>query len=276
MMGASMMLENHTVASQSGLAWATTTHTRTLVERGPARVLIVDGDPGARAIVGGYLERYALQTCFALGRHEATTLIGSFAPSILVLHLGLTPKMGLEFLRAIRLRSHVPVILVSQDRSEEADAVVGLELGADDFLSEPFSLRELAARIHAVLRRSQAELAEIQRKAGAQCCRFGGWQLDRRSRRLVDSRNRTVMLTKGEYALLIAFIEAPQRPLTRDYLLGATRIHEDVWDRSIDITVWRLRRKLEVDPRTPVIIRTERGVGYTFTLSVDCTSIAPT
>jgi DNA-binding response OmpR family regulator len=100
-------------------------------------------------------------------------------------------------------------------------------------------------------------------------CRFGGWQLDRRTRRLSDPDGGLVTLTKGEYALLVAFLDAPQRPLTREHLLQATRVHEDVFDRSIDVQILRLRRKLETDPTVPHIIQTERGVGYVFALPVE-------
>ena len=100
-------------------------------------------------------------------------------------------------------------------------------------------------------------------------CRFGGWQLDRRTRRLTDPNGTLVALTKGEYALLIAFLDAPQRPLTREQLLQATRMHEDIFDRSIDVQILRLRRKLEADPTMPRIIQTERGVGYRFAVPVE-------
>jgi two-component system OmpR family response regulator len=147
--------------------------------------------------------------------------------------------------------------------------VVGLELGADDYLTKPFGLRELLARIRAVLRRRATGRIASQREAEQGRCRFGGWQLDRRARRLTDAGGVQVVLTKGEYALLIAFLEAPQRPLTREHLLQATRIHEDVFDRSIDVQILRLRRKLETAPSVPRIIQTERGVGYVFALPVE-------
>jgi len=98
--------------------------------------------------------------------------------------------------------------------------------------------------------------------------KFGGWRLDRRSRRLIDPRERPVTLSKSEYALLVAFLEAPERPLSREYLLQATRLHEDIFDRSIDVQVLRLRRKLEADPKAPRVIKTERGVGYVFAIPV--------
>ena len=128
---------------------------------------------------------------------------------------------------------------------------------------------ELLARIRAVLRRHDAGRAAPQRDSDRGRCMFGGWQLDRRTRRLTDPHGAPIALTKGEYALLTAFLDAPQRPLSREHLLQATRVHEDVFDRSIDVQILRLRRRLESDPSAPSIIRTERGVGYVFALPVE-------
>jgi DNA-binding response OmpR family regulator len=161
------------------------------------------------------------------------------------------------------------VIVITGHHHDEIDRVIGLELGADDYVAKPFSLRELLARIRAVLRRQAIARATAQREAEQGCCQFGGWQLDRRARRLTDPHGISVSLTKGEYALLIAFLAAPERPLSREYLLQATRIHEDIFDRSIDVQILRLRRKLEHDPSAPRIIQTERGVGYIFILPVE-------
>jgi two-component system, OmpR family, response regulator len=163
----------------------------------------------------------------------------------------------------------VPVIITSGQRCEEIDRVVGLELGADDYVTKPFGPRELLARIRAVLRRQDAVRIAVQRDARQGRCRFGGWQLDRRARRLTDPAGAPVALTKGEYALLLAFVDAPQRPLSREHLLQATRMHEDLFDRSIDVQILRLRRKLEADRSAPRIIQTERGVGYVFALPVE-------
>jgi DNA-binding response OmpR family regulator len=163
----------------------------------------------------------------------------------------------------------VPVIITTGYRCDEPDVVLGLELGADDYLAKPFGLRELVARVRAVLRRRATRSRCARRDANQGRCRFGGWELDRTRRRLIDARGNLVLLTKGEYALLIAFIDAPQRPLSREHLMRASRTHEDVFDRSIDVQILRLRRKLEVDPMAPQIIRTERGVGYVFTLPVE-------
>jgi DNA-binding response OmpR family regulator len=188
---------------------------------------------------------------------------------LVILDLRLGQEDGLDLLRKTRSRSDVPVIIVTGHRVDEIDRVVGLELGADDYITKPFGLRELLARVRAVLRRHEAGRAALERGAKRGLCRFGGWQLDRRTRCLTNPDGAPVALTKGEYAMLIAFLDAPQRPLSREHLLQATRVHEDVFDRSIDVQVLRLRRKLETDPTTPNVIRTERGVGYVFTLAVE-------
>jgi DNA-binding response OmpR family regulator len=166
-------------------------------------------------------------------------------------------------------RSDIPVIITTGHRRDEVDRVVGLEPGADDYLTKPFGLRELLARIRVTLRRVEALHVEPVRDPASGRSRFGGWTLNRRSRRLTDPNNANVTLTKGEYALLLAFLDAPQRPLTREHLLQATRIHEDVFDRSIDVQILRLRRKLETDPTAPRMIQTERGVGYFFVLPIE-------
>ena len=161
-----------------------------------------------------------------------------------------------------------PVIIIADERRDDIDRVVGLELGADDCVATPFGIRELLARVRAVLRRNARRLAPPLDPARGRR-RFGGWQLDRRSRRLTNPDGAPVPLTKVEYALLIVFVNAPQRPLTREHLLQATRVHEDVFDRSIDVQILRLRRKLEADPKAPLIIQTERGFGYLCALPVE-------
>jgi len=173
---------------------------------------------------------------------------------------------GLDVCRQIRARSETPMLMLTA-RGDAMDRVIGLELGADDYLTKPFGLRELLARARALLRRRS--YATVPRDPQSQRYRFGGWQLDRRTRQLTNPVGHPVALTKGLYALLVAFLDAPQRPLTREYLLNATRMHEDAFDRSIDIQILRLRRKLETEPETPRIIQTQRGVGYVFMLPVE-------
>jgi DNA-binding response OmpR family regulator len=235
----------------------------------PARIFVVDDDPIMNRMVTAYLDQHNMYAASASGRQEVGRLFAAHEPDLVILDLRLGQEDGLDLLREIRSRSDVPVIITTGDRRDEIDRVVGLELGADDYVTKPFSLRELLARIRAVLRRQETARAAPRREAERSKCRFGGWRLDRRTRRLSDPSGAPVPLTKGEYALLTAFLDAPQRPLTREHLLQATRVHEDVFDRSIDVQILRLRRKLEIDPSAPCIIRTERGVGYVFALSVE-------
>jgi two-component system OmpR family response regulator len=231
--------------------------------------LVVEDDTTMRHLVVSYLGEHDIRAISASRRDEVAGLLARREPDLVVLDLRLGQEDGLDLLREIRAHSDIPVIITTGHRRDEIDRVVGLELGADDYITKPFGLRELLARIRAVLRRREAGAAASQRDRENGRWRFGNWQLDRRIRRLTNSRGEPVTLTKGEYALLIAFLDGPQRPLSREHLLQATRVHEDVFDRSIDVQVLRLRRKLETDPSTPSIIRTERGIGYVFTLKVE-------
>jgi two-component system, OmpR family, response regulator len=235
----------------------------------PPTCLVVEDDSTLRHLVTNYLEDHDIRAVSASRRDEVSGLLARSEPDLVVLDLRLGEEDGLDLLREIRARSDVPIIITTGQRRDEIDRVVGLELGADDYITKPFGLRELLARIRAVLRRQETGQTNAQRDMEKGRCQFGGWQLDRRNRRLTDSAGEPVALTKGEYALLIAFLDAPLRTLSREHLLQATRIHEDVFDRSIDVQVLRLRRKLESDPSTPSIIRTERGVGYIFSLPVE-------
>ncbi|MCA1500129.1 response regulator [Bradyrhizobium sp. NBAIM14] len=238
-------------------------------ERRVPLCLVVEDDMTMRHLVTNYLEDHDIRTLSASRREEVPALLLRNPPDLVVLDLRLGQEDGLDLLREIRAQSDVPVIITTGHRRDEIDRVVGLELGADDYLTKPFSLRELVARIRAVLRRREAAPVAVQRDVEEGRWRFGSWQIDRRLRRLTNAKGEPIALTKGEYALLIAFLDAPQKPLTREHLLQATRLHDDVYDRSIDVQVLRLRRKLETDPSAPSVVRTERGVGYVFTLSVE-------
>jgi two-component system OmpR family response regulator len=232
------------------------------------RILIVDDDVMMRRIVADYLEQHGMVTVAAAQSQEATRQIALHKPGLVILDLRLGEEDGLDLLRQLRSRSDVPVIIITGHHHDEIDRVVGLELGADDYVTKPFGLRELLARIRAVLRRHEANRTALAGEVGHRLCRFGGWALDRRARRLTNPTGTPVALTKGEFTLLIAFLDAPQRPLSREHLLQATRVHEDVFDRSIDVQVLRLRRKLEAEANAPQVIRTERGIGYVFSLPV--------
>jgi two-component system OmpR family response regulator len=235
----------------------------------PTRILLVDDDLAIRRMVADYLEGHNMRVASASQRDEMARHFAAGDPSLVILDLRLGDEDGLDLLREIRSHSDVPVIITTGHRRDEIDRVVGLELGADDYMTKPFGLRELLARIRAVLRRREAGRVASHREPERGRYRFGGWQLDRRTRRLTNANGTPVALTKGEYALLTAFLDAPQRPLSREHLLQATRVHEDVFDRSIDVQVLRLRRKLETDANSPRIIQTERGVGYVFALPVE-------
>jgi DNA-binding response OmpR family regulator len=235
----------------------------------PTSVLVVDDDPSMQQMLVNYLEQHNMHVRHAARWQEVARQLARGEPSIVILDLRLGQEDGLDLLREIRARSDVPVIITTGHRRDEIDRVVGLELGADDYVIKPFGLRELLARIRAVLRRHELGHVASHRDAEQGCYRFSGWLLDRRTRRLTDPNGTPVALTKGEYTLLAAFLDAAQRPLSREHLLQATRVHEDVFDRSIDVQILRLRRKLEPDPSSPSLIRTERGVGYVFMPTVE-------
>ncbi len=233
------------------------------------RVLIVDDDLAMRRLIASYLSSH---NCLTVELSDPAGILqhvesGGFSLIILDVHLG--QKDGFDVLRQVRERSDIPVIMITGQRQDEIDRVVGLELGADDYLAKPFNLRELLARAKATLRRQEMGRAAPGSPHQRGGFRFQGWELRRKTRTLTDPHGTEVPLTKREYGLLVAFLEAPGRPLAREHLLQATRIHEDIFDRSIDVQVLRLRRKLEDDPANPIMIKTERGIGYIFDVAVE-------
>jgi two-component system, OmpR family, response regulator len=232
---------------------------------GSGYILIINNDPAMRQAVSSYFSDHNCRNS-CLSDWSELKCAGAL-PSLIIMDQPLGLHDGLKRLRSIRSKSDIPVI-VTGNRADEVDSIVSLELGADDYIVKP-SPRELLARARAILRRRQiSRAAQIRgRKPGGY--RFNGWRLDRDARRLVDPNETPVSLTKGEYALLLAFLDAPGRSLTREHLVNATRAHEDVFDRSVDVQVLRLRRKLEIDSNAPRMIRTERGVGYVFALPVE-------
>src|SRR6476619_239240 len=198
-------------------------------------VLVVEDDPALQRMILNYFTENNIRTLLASGRREMVRQFGSREVNLVILDLRLGQEDGLDLLREIRSNSDVPVIIITGHRRDDIDRVVGLELGADDYLTKPFNLRELLARVRAVSRRFDIGRAAPVRKSERSRCRFSGWQLNRKTRPLSFPDGAPVVLTKGEYALLLAFLDAPQRPLSREQLLQATRVHEDVFDRSIDV-----------------------------------------
>lgn len=190
---------------------------------------------------------------------------------LVTLDLSMDRSNGLSLVSEIRSCFHLPLIATAPSHVGESLRVAALELGADDCIAKPFGLLELAARIRAVLRRRDRLYADSGSRSQSKSrrCLFGGWQLDRRARRLGVPDGSCVPLTKTEYALLTAFLDEPMIELSREHLLRATRLHEDLNDRTIDVQILRLRQKLRPTPEVPEIIRTIRGVGYMFMLAVE-------
>jgi two-component system, OmpR family, response regulator len=233
-------------------------------------VLVVDDDAAMRDVVGSYLEKHNFRVSLvADGRAMKRALVGQ-PVDLVILDLNLAEEDGLELMRDLPKQADVPIIVLTGHRRDETDRVVGLELGADDYMVKPFGLRELLARVRAILRRTEAQ----QRRAGTQDkrsrYRFAGWELNLRTRRLISPDGVPTVLTAGEFNLLSAMLRSPQQVLSREQLLAASRVHdEEVLDRSIDIQILRLRRKIEADPSDPQLIRTERGAGYVLAAPVE-------
>jgi DNA-binding response OmpR family regulator len=200
---------------------------------------------------------------------ELAAVMAREVVDLVVLDVRLPGEDGMHIARRLREQSAIPILMLT-GRAEEADRVMGLELGADDYLTKPFSPRELLARIRALLRRARAQATVADAIAKIRAYRFAGWELNIGLRRLKNPEGGTVELTNGEFRILAAFLSAPQRILSRDQLLDLSRVHNaEVYDRSIDIQILRLRRKIEADPSEPRFIKTERGAGYLFAVPVD-------
>jgi two-component system, OmpR family, response regulator len=232
-------------------------------------VLVLDDDPAIRQLLTDYLGDNELRVHAIATGAALDAALARDPADLLVLDLRLPGEDGLAIARRLRESSAIPILMLT-GRAEEADRVMGLELGADDYLTKPFSPRELLARIRALLRRAQLRASVAETMARIRAYRFGPWELNVGLRRLKRSDGVQVELTNGEFSLLAAFLSAPQRILTRDQLLELSRLHNaEVYDRSIDVQILRLRRKVEADPARPAYIKTERGSGYFFDVAVD-------
>jgi two-component system, OmpR family, response regulator len=232
-------------------------------------VLAVDDDPAIRQLVQDYLSENELRiTTVASGKELDAVMAGETVDAV-ILDVRLPGEDGLQIARRLREASAIPILMLT-GRGEEADRVMGLELGADDYLTKPFSPRELLARIRALLRRARAQASVADAIAQVRAYRFGPWELNVGLRKLKHADGTSVDLTNGEFSLLAAFVSAPQRILSREQLLDLSRLHNaEVYDRSIDVQILRLRRKIEADPAQPRFIKTERGAGYVFDAPVE-------
>jgi DNA-binding response OmpR family regulator len=233
-----------------------------------AHILVVDDDPQIRALLQEYLTENELRVSLGANGEQMATILEDEAIDLVILDLRLAGEDGMAIARTLREKSAIPIIMLTGVR-DEADRVMGLELGADDFLTKPFSTRELLARIRTVLRRTKGMALTEARQRELRAYRFADFELNLRTRRLTKGEQR-IELTNGEFNLLAALLGAPQRILTRDQLLEASRVYDnEVYDRSIDVQILRLRRKIETDPSHPQFIMTERGTGYSFNAPVE-------
>lgn len=229
-------------------------------------ILVVDDEPEIAELLRRYLSAQGFAVSTAPNGSEMRRILAEGDIDLLLLDLGLPGEDGLALMRSLRQSSAVPVIVVS-GRGEPVDRILGLEIGADDYVTKPFDVRELAARVRSVLRRTTERRAGSG--TGADTIRFAGWTLQLDARRLESPEGKTVELTTGEFELLAALAKAPGRVLSRDELLAATRNREaGPFDRTIDVQIGRLRRKIEADPQHPELIKSVRGAGYLFTAKV--------
>ena len=229
-------------------------------------ILVVDDDREIRDLLGRFLERQGLRVTTVRDAREARRHWPLGHYQLVVLDLMLPGEGGLDFARWLRGQSNVPIVMLTA-MGEETDRIIGLELGADDYLAKPFNPRELLARIRAVLRR--AGEAQTRAEATPRALVFGGWRLEPPRRRLLNPEGVEVPLTGGEYDLLYALADRPHRVLTRDMLLDLLRGRQaGPFDRAIDVAISRLRRKLEDDGHNAQLIKTVRGGGYVLAAEV--------
>jgi len=233
-----------------------------------AHVLAIDDDPILRQAIADYLGQHEFRVTAVADGRAMQAVLADEVVDLLVLDLKLQAEDGMALARRLREESAIPIIMLT-GRREEADRVMGLELGADDYLTKPFSPRELLARIRAVLRRRRAEVHQ-GRPEGIRAYRFDGWELNLNTRRLTARDGHVVRLSNGEFSLLVVLLGSPHRILSRDQLLDMSRLHsDDVYNRSVNTQIMRLRHKLESDPGNPRYILTERGAGYVFSVAVE-------
>lgn len=228
-------------------------------------LLIVDDDREILQLLRAFLNKHGYDAYTAERTEYADKIMSTHKLDLLILDVMMPGEDGFAYCRRVRAQSDIPIIMLTA-LGEETDRIVGLEIGADDYLPKPFNPRELLARVKAVLRRSNDSYNGEQRNNNHRVVAFESWQLNTAKRELKSSANVMTSLTAGEYELLLAFIDNPQRVLNRDQLLDITRGRSaGPFDRSIDVQLSRLRKKIEPNPKEPTIIKTVRNGGYIFT-----------
>lgn len=234
------------------------------MENGDVRILVCDDERDVRELLQEYLQKRGFMVSTAGNGEELRKVLGEFDIDLIVLDINMPGEDGLSILRSLRPDNPMPVIMLTA-AGEVVDRIIGLEMGADDYLGKPVDLRELEARIKAVMRRKSGGGAEKQKKDKTRSARFGDFLLDIEAAKLLASDGAEVPLTAMEFSLLKVFAENRGRALTRDQILE--QAHDRSWDpfdRSIDIRISRIRRKVEVNPEKPMIIKTVRGIGYIY------------
>ena len=231
------------------------------------KILLVDDDPELRQLLATYLGRHGFDTLLLPDTRQLDAFLERYQPQLIVLDLMMPGEDGLAACRRLRARGEMRPIIMLTARDEPVDRVIGLEMGADDYVGKPFDPRELAARIDAVLRRGTPNAAAPVLQGGA--VRFGDWEFDRAGRQL-SRAGQAVVLTSGEFALLNALVSNAGRPMKRERLLELTRGEDsESFDRAIDVQMHRLRRLVEDDPAHPRYLQTVWGVGYVFVPDAD-------
>jgi len=234
-------------------------------------ILIVDDDREIRDLVADYLQKNGLRTTVVADGKQMRAFLLTTPVDLILLDIMMPGDDGLTLCRELRVGKHrsTPVMLLTA-RSEETDRIIGLEMGADDYIVKPFAARELLARIKAVLRRTRMLPPNLQVTEASRLLAFGRWQLDTTARHLLDQDGTIVALSGGEYRLLKVFLDHPQRVLNRDQLLNLTQGRDaDLFERSVDLLVSRLRQRLCDDAREPFYIKTVRSEGYVFAMPVE-------
>jgi DNA-binding response OmpR family regulator len=232
-----------------------------------AHILLVEDDHGVRTVVGDYLTLQGHAVTAIDSGEELERLLQAGGVDIVLLDVNLPREDGFSLLQRMRRAGRAEPVIMLTSRAAQVDKVLGLEVGADDYVTKPFDLRELEARIKTVLRRGGGPASPASAKA-PRSFRFAGWELNLGTRRLSRKGGGDVPLTNAEFSILHAFLMRPRQVLSRDDLIAASRMHHDVYERTIDTTILRLRRKIEPDSRRPAFITTERGAGYLFNCEV--------
>jgi two-component system, OmpR family, response regulator len=234
-------------------------------------ILIVDDDREIRELLATYLEKNGLKATAVASGRQMRAVLADTPVDLVVLDLMMPGEDGLTLCRDVRAGKHrnMPILMLTA-RAEESDRILGLEMGADDYLVKPFAARELLARINSILRRARMLPPNLQVTEAATVLAFGDWRLDTNARHLLDADDTVVALSGAEYRLLRVFLDHPQRVLNRDQLLNLTQGRDaDQFDRSIDLLISRLRQRLNDDAREPRYIKTLRSEGYVFSATVE-------